>query len=864
MTMSNRFLSIKIIGAVISVVLSSPSFISAQALEEVVVTAQRRVQSLQDVPISIQTVSGDEMIRQGFRTLTDMSVFSPGLVIKNEEEEQGLILRGAGTQGKNFALEAGVPAFVDGLHFGRASSLKSAFLDVEQVEVLRGPQPVFFGQNASAGAINIRTKRPGKEWDGKAVAEYGNYGRQSIEVASGGPISDSFGIRVAGKYDKLEGWMTDWLTGDKFPQQEFKMVRGTIQWKPTEQFEATVKGEYTEQNFGPRSEALVRDKWNTNFNLADSASAFVTGIPSVNAPSLRNAPVGDVGKLGIRRGPLFLSSAGTGYTQANTSNTGELFDLAKCTPGMFNLNNEGVAEAPDAFLNCDFSEQSLATPWHGLLDMNYAFDNGIELQSLTGFSHQIFFSNRGSGSVYISNPRLREEDFNQWSTELRLTSPTGETIEWMTGLYYQNNELEVAVDTWRANNADAIRANRSSELSEWMSAFATVTYNFADDKTSLDIGARYTDINKFGEGQNMVAEWIVLAPAGQTLFTPGTQVRLPYGTGVAKATFLGATTAARALWANAQIVGRGPYGSFSPGAVVNPTRTADIENTFEDTSFDPQIVLRYRPSEDLSLYAKYATAYKGGGFDMSVSEVTSIAKNFVFGSEQVETYEVGARGTYFDGRASLEATLFNTNFSGLQVEFLDRSSGSAINVTQNVADQRSRGLELTGRYQATDKLMLSSSVALLDAEIRSFPASLCTETETLLGKCINGTIDRSGTEPRNAPTWQGFAKVDYDVYKNETYDINFDTTFSFSDGFITDRAWATVSKMDRGYDLNTSLSVDILEKWNVTFWGRNLLESFRETYHPENDDIGTTGIQLIQLPINGFATYGMQIGYEFF
>ena len=189
--------------AIMAATLTSPVITHAQSgLEEIVVTAQRRAQSLQDVPISIQAITGDEMVRQGFRTMNDMSVFSPGLVVKVEEEEQGLMLRGAGTQSKGVGVEAAVPAFIDGIHFGRASSLKSAFLDVEQVEVLRGPQPVFFGQNATAGALNIRSRRPGEEWQGKAIAEMGNMGRQSIEGAVGGPVTDTFGIRLAGKYDR--------------------------------------------------------------------------------------------------------------------------------------------------------------------------------------------------------------------------------------------------------------------------------------------------------------------------------------------------------------------------------------------------------------------------------------------------------------------------------------------------------------------------------------------------------------------------------------------------------------------------------------------------------------------------------------
>jgi len=875
MAVSNKFTRATT-GAALFALLFSPVLTQAQSgLEEIVVTAQRRVQSLQDVPISVQAISGDEMVRQGFRTLTDMSTFAPGMVVKNEEEEQGLMLRGAGTQSKGVGVEAAVPAFIDGIHFGRASSLKSAFLDVEQVEVLRGPQPVFFGQNATAGALNIRSRRPGTEWQGKAVAEYGNFGRQSIEGAIGGPISDTFGIRVAGKYDRFEGHMVDWLTGDKFPQQESKMARGTIQWTPNEQFQLTLKGQIDDHDHGPRSEAIVRDKWPVATLIqprSDDIFVVDKGITSVY-PSWADAEVGKVSNVGIKRGPFYLSPAG--YTIANAANTGAVFDFRGCVPGeTFVLADEGNPrfKAPDALLNCEFGESSKAKPWHTVLDMTYEFGNGVELQSLSGFSSHYHATNRLSHGYVNGNMRYRQEWLDQWSTELRLTSPTGGTFEWMTGLYYQNNDLQYQVDGWRANNVDAIKASRSSEDAVWMSAFGTVTWNFMDNRASLDLGLRATKIDKDGRGENTTAEYVVISP-----FT-GLPVRLPYGQRVSNGAFFGPTAVERALWRNVQIVGRGPYGENSPGAVIFPQRYAQVANEINETEYDPQIVLRYRPSDDLSLYAKYATAFKAGGFDMSVAEVTPIADNFVFGPEQAETYELGARGTFLDGRARLEATAFWTEFSGMQVEFMQRSENStvAINITQNIAGQRNRGLEFTGAFQATEKLTFDAGVMLLDAEMTFFPDSLCTETEVLLNLCLDedgnptddsGSIDRSGQPPRQAPDYQGFVKATYDIFTNETYSVNVDGTFSFSDGYITDRAWASVTMMDQEVDLNLSASVDIGEQWNVTVWGRNLMGSYRETYFPENDPVtstGNTAVMFIQVPPNGFASYGLQIGYEFF
>ena len=128
----------------------------AQVLEEVIVTAQRREQSLQEVPVSVEAFSSVEILKQGYRDLNELSQFSPSVFISDEHPtENDQSIRGFGTFGRNLTLEQAVPIFVDGIHFGRPAQVKLAFLDVGRLEVLKGPQPVFFGQNATAGAFNI-------------------------------------------------------------------------------------------------------------------------------------------------------------------------------------------------------------------------------------------------------------------------------------------------------------------------------------------------------------------------------------------------------------------------------------------------------------------------------------------------------------------------------------------------------------------------------------------------------------------------------------------------------------------------------------------------------------------------------------
>lgn len=220
-----------------------PLPLKAQALEEIVVTAQRREQSLQDVPLSIEAFSGETIQNQNFRGMQELGNFSPTVIIEGGQLETNVRIHGIGTSGRTFTLEQAVPTFVDGVHYGRASQIKTAFLDVERVEVLKGPQPIYFGQNATAGAFNITSRKPTPEWEGYGKVEYGNFNEHTFEAAAGGPVTDTFGVRLAAKYESGEGFITDIVTDEKLGLYKNKGGRAILQWTPSDNFEITAKFE---------------------------------------------------------------------------------------------------------------------------------------------------------------------------------------------------------------------------------------------------------------------------------------------------------------------------------------------------------------------------------------------------------------------------------------------------------------------------------------------------------------------------------------------------------------------------------------------------------------------------------------------
>lgn len=180
---------------------------AGRVIEEIIVTAQKREQFLQDVPISISTFSGEFLADSGIETLQQLGRYTPSLSLafSSQLANNRIIMRGVGSVG-NTAIEPGVAVFVDGVYIPRSSSVIGTLTDLDIVEVLRGPQGTLFGRNASMGAMNIRTRNPRDEFSGNIRASYGNYDHVRVSGAVSGPLSRAAAARLAFQYSERDGY----------------------------------------------------------------------------------------------------------------------------------------------------------------------------------------------------------------------------------------------------------------------------------------------------------------------------------------------------------------------------------------------------------------------------------------------------------------------------------------------------------------------------------------------------------------------------------------------------------------------------------------------------------------------------------
>lgn len=938
--------------------------VQAQQLEEVIVTAQRREQNLQEVPVSIETFTGPELVKMGFRTMEDLTAFAPSVEMNESLHEWSVTIRGMGNDVANIAVEQSAPIFVDGVHFGRPSMIKGAFLDLERVEVLTGPQPVYFGQNATAGAFSLTTKKPSQDaWEGDLATEYGKNNRISVEGAFGGPVTETLGVRLAAQWDQTDGHLTDLFGRGKFPFRKDQAARLTAVWRPLEALTITGKAEVAKRR-GEGDTTAVCQTEGPSGNIFAGAVLERGLVPAYDATHTQaEFPWCKDGfkSVGVQEGTGDYEAPPQGIT--NDDGRSGVIDIRAVAPSLF----------PDG----DISAREPLDAWNFRLGADYEFNNGITMETIFGlvdYNRETFESS--DESPFLMEAALRTEIFDMKSGEIRFSSPTGGMFEWSTGVYYQKEEMILdPVITVRANLAQPIRRHNPFSNSEWKSAFATFTFNFMGDKASIDLGGRYSDVSKEGGIGLQTATWIfdinpdpdgdgivpftahtstgdvVIAGTNQTIvvggvpvnYTPVAEALINCQTGLQVGGPIGGAPDLGNLGANIALAQCGPYagragfwtheygetdipdawdtrapialGGFRDdmGADIGP-----FYDTYSEDSFDPQITLRYRPTPEHSLYAKWARAFKAGGFDASdrgiprgglrfdrragltgvnnpvaATAVGSFGpdgqKEFTYLAEHAENFELGARGELFDGGVRYGATLFHMEISDLQletsvadIEQLAAGIPSTGRFMTNAGKQRTKGLEFDLAWAATDRLTLGAGGVIQKGVMVEFIGG-CTDTESLAqndpGGCANGietqtiqgvtvvlpagNIDRAGTKAPRTPDWKFIFNADYEQPVFNDYIFRLNSKAAVSDSY-------TQATLDFTYVVSWPVHTDLSAlasigdddgTWDVGLYGRNFFGA-KQKFYPELDTV-ERGLEEDDMPESSFFTYGIQFNYHF-
>jgi len=230
----------------------APAAWAQSVLEDIVVTARKTAETLDDVPISVSVTQGEKLENMSIDGLEDLSEFVPNLQINENATQQTVTIRGVGS-GANQAFEQSVGIYIDGVYFGRGRSARNPFFDVERVEILKGPQGILFGKNTIAGAVNITTKKPTDNFTGYALAEYFTDIEQvGVSGAVSGPLTNRLSARLAAGYRSEGGYVDNSFTGKEEERRDEYIVRGTLLFNATDNLELILKGELSAYNVDGR------------------------------------------------------------------------------------------------------------------------------------------------------------------------------------------------------------------------------------------------------------------------------------------------------------------------------------------------------------------------------------------------------------------------------------------------------------------------------------------------------------------------------------------------------------------------------------------------------------------------------------
>lgn len=618
----------KLLSIVITAILTTTPMVASSAeqeaidedksdVEKILVYARKREETLQSVPISMSVTSEKGIKSIGAQKLADLSDTIANVQI-DDNFEPTISIRGISTNARTVGLESGVGVYIDGVFVSR-SGLNADLAAIAAVEVLRGPQGSLFGKNTIAGAVNIITKRPGPDFAGSAAVNVGNYGQQNFRGYIEGALHETVDARLSLSSLDSDGHYTNVVTGSKGAGDNSTEVRADIDFYPSD--DLTVRLSFDHRKI----------------DINEVTSHLVEGV-TPESIAIQN---GFLGYLGFNPDDVLLSG----------------YDIAQDTDYAVKVENWGAAATIEYNLPEDYTFTSITARRSTWKDQASHDDDGLP----------VFLLNSGQQDRQLFT-----------SQEFRITSPGGEDLDWLVGVYYDAQDL----NSYRPIDVSAMLSSLVTGAFEQLSAaaaprvksesyalYANVDYDFMDDFT-LTIGGRFTKEEKTAD----------FALSGSCI---------------------------------------------SSGLCYFPQ--LDLDLSYEDSSFDPSISLSYNIAENITTYFKYTTGFKSGGFNVDFIQptelrepgsnlfpatvITEASSQTPFDKEEVKSAEVGLKMT-IDRRITANLAVFNMDYNGFQVT---RFNGSSYFI-DNAGEATLQGAELDLVAQLTEELRLIGGIGYVDSE----------------------------------------------------------------------------------------------------------------------------------------------------
>jgi len=773
---------------------------AAEADDENIITviARKNTESLQEVPVTVTAIGGETLDRYQIDEIADVTSRVPSLVIQVGGSGAGgsVNLRGVGSSAISAAFDSAVAFDIDGVQVSTSRLVQAGFFDAEQIDILKGPQSLFFGKSSTAGVISIRSADPTPNWEigGKASYEFEEQG-YTIGGYISGPLSDTLGIRLAAQYNDVDEFnkVQPGTPAAVNPRGLTNFVsRLTLDWEPSDIFDANLKVSYT-RNTNDGSN-LLRDQ--------------------------------DCGPNGIAD-PVIIAGGATAIANNADCNIGDsLFPQVDATPiqgqfGQAPFQNRGAEE----FAARNGAAFGITNIWFGRLKFDVDISDSITLSSTTGYLDfksldRDVFSFVGSGTAQFAGPaatpflqnflatnpdfpntaatplgvggNLADNQTRQLTQELRLASDFDGPFNFQLGAFYETREIEfnsseqalnitltVGPDPFGTGNTFDYHRQHETDT-EAFSIFGSFDFDISD-RLHLTAGARWTDEQKSNTIQIPYISPVLTGIAGGALFV-------------------------------------------GSGFVSNPIK-------FSDSNFSPEVSLTYNVTDDINVFGAFKTGFKSGGIDNSalpgagLSGIGNLAINpatgntfdadatagLIFDSETAIGGEIGVKSQFSDRAVTLNATAFYYVYDDLQVQLFN---AVAIQFnTFNAGELTTKGLDVDWAWRTpVEGLRLSGAFAYLDSEF----------TDTFIG--TDGTNFDGRAAPR-APEFSGNIAADWFIPVGNSFELGLSGNMAYSGSYFTGQSTAADIVQDDFITLDGAISVgDPDGKWKLSLVGTNLTD----------------------------------------
>ena len=610
-------------------------------LEEVVVTAQRRAESLQEVPVAITALSAEALENRQITEVVDMISTVPNLHISNnigQGSATTAFIRGVGETDAIITIDAPVGFYLDDVYLGRTGVNNLFLFDTERVEVLRGPQGTLYGRNTSAGAIKLVSRKPVFETEGRFEASYGRF--------------DEW---------RLRGMLNTTLSDDT-------AVRGSF---------------------------IVGDGGGDTFNIANDTR--------VNDMSVGGAKLATLTKVSDR----VTLELGGDWTRTNQN-------------GRYGIDISGILREPTGSLfvaNTNEVTENIGETWGVSANVTWEASDTVSVKSITAFrnTNQRFNIARTDQptSLYVV---FSDNDSDQFSQEFQITgSAVDGRLNYVAGLFYFNERSTSFIGDFIFQSL-VFNKDLGVDVDSY-AAFAQFDYDLSD-RLTLIVGGRFTRDEKSID--------IVQRLGGEPGFEPGGDVIFDTDT------------------VNGQVLDARPD---------DPVRT-----DLGFSRFNPKIGLEYAVSDDLNLYATYTQGFKSGGWS---ARVTAANEFFDFDPEEIDSFEVGAKGTLIDGRGQFSLAGFYYDYRNLF------NTGTTADGSFGIAtsDAEIYGVELETNWQIVSGLSAFANASFQEGERNAVSAA---------------TI-ALGDELQRFPQWQAAVGLDGVQPLSDKYDLIYNASYTYMD-----------------------------------------------------------------------------------